>query len=478
MHIASIAFKSRATRALGDTQLQGVLKRYGSGFADKRGAARERFGAEAFEALRVASAAIRDRALENLDAWLLRFEAEATRRGTTVLWAEDAAAVNRLVLEICARHAVKKAIKSKSMVSEEAGLNTALEENGITPVETDLGEYIIQLAKEPPSHIIAPAIHKDKDQVSDLFAKHHGRPRLTDIEALTREARLMLRGHFLTADLGVSGGNFLVAETGSVAIVTNEGNGRMVTTVPRVHVAITGIEKVLPTLEDLSTLNRVLPRSATGQDISNYFSILTGPRREGDADGPEHMYVILVDGGRTELIGSELSEMLRCIRCGACMNHCPVYQTVGGHAYGWVYPGPMGSVLTPVFNGIENALDLPQASTLCGACHVACPVRIPLPELLRRLRERQVVARLRPWQERAGIAAWSFVAQRPRLYALATGIAARVLRFLGGASGRITRLPFAAGWTQMRDFPAPEGRTFRDLYAARKPRRTGQSLTR
>jgi L-lactate dehydrogenase complex protein LldF len=379
------------------------------------------------------------------------------------------------VLEICARHGVRKAVKSKSMLSEEADLNDALAANGVTPIETDLGEYIIQLAKEPPSHIIAPAIHKAKEEVSALFAREHARPRLDDIEELTHEARQMLRGHFLSAELGLSGGNFLVAETGSVVIVTNEGNGRMVTTVPRVHVAITGIEKVIPTLEDLATLNRVLPRSATGQEISNYFTIVTGPRRAGDPDGPEHMYVILVDGGRTEFIGGDMQEMLRCIRCGACMNHCPVYQTVGGHAYGWVYPGPMGSVLSPVFNGIENALDLPQASTLCGACHVACPVKIPLPDLLRTLREKQMERRLRPWSERAGFYAWGFVARRPRLYALATRIGVRILRMMGRMTGRISWLPVGSGWTKGRDMPAPEGRTFRELYAERRRTRSARA---
>ncbi len=468
MKSQSMHFKARAGNALADVRLQSALKRFGSGFAEKRAAARVAYGVESFETLRTASAAIRDRGLEQLDSWLLRFEAEATRSGTEVHWAESADEVRARVLEICARYGLKKAIKSKSMLSEEAGLNAALEASGMQVVETDLGEYIIQLAKEAPSHIIAPAIHKDLDQVADLFAEHHHRPRSTDIEKMTREARMMLREHFLSADLGISGGNFLVAETGSVALVTNEGNGRMVTTLPRVHVAITGIEKVIPTLEDLSTLNRVLPRSATGQDIENYFTIVTGPRRAGDADGPEHMIVILVDSGRSKLIGSELKDMLRCIRCGACMNHCPVYHTVGGHAYGWVYPGPMGSVLTPVYNGIENALDLPQAATLCGACEVACPVKIPLPELLRRLRERQMTQRLRPWTERLGFALWAYAARRPRLYALAASAAARLLRWMGGARGGITHLPLASGWTRGRDFPAPEGRTFRALYAARK----------
>ena len=475
MQVRSMHFKARAGNALADARLQANLRRFGSGFAEKRAAARAAYGAEAFETLRTACAEIRDRSIETLDGWLLRFEAEATRRGTRVLWAETTAEVRELVLEICRHHGVKKAIKSKSMVSEEAGLNDALEAAGVTPVETDLGEYIIQLAGEPPSHIIAPAIHKDLDQVAELFERHHASPRLTDPELLTREARAVLRRHFLDADLGISGGNFLVAETGSVALVTNEGNGRMVSTLPRVHVAITGIEKVIPTLEDLSTLNRVLPRSATGQEIENYFSILTGPRAEGDLDGPEHMYVILVDAGRTRFLGGDLQQMLRCIRCGACMNHCPVFQTIGGHAYGWVYPGPMGSVLTPVLNGLDQALDLPQAATLCGACEVACPVRIPLPELLRRLRERQMAQKLRPWTERAGFRAWAFVACRPRLYAFLTRIAARVLKLWGGKKRRISRLPLGgSGWTAGRDFPAPEGRTFRELYAARRAARSAR----
>jgi L-lactate dehydrogenase complex protein LldF len=472
MQTHSMHFKRRASEAIADARLQKNLRRFGSGFAEKRAAARAAYGAEAFEALRAASTVIRDRALVSLDAWLLRFEAEATRRGTQVLWAESAAEVREQVLAICRAHGLRKAIKSKSMVSEEAALNAALEANGVTPVETDLGEYIIQLAKEPPSHIIAPAIHKDLEQVAELFERHHGRARLDDPERLTREAREMLRAHFLDADLGISGGNFLIAETGSVALVTNEGNGRMVSTLPRVHIAITGIEKVIPTLEDLATLNRILPRSATGQEISNYVSLLTGPRAEDERDGPEHMYVILVDAGRTGLLGGDLQEMLRCIRCGACMNHCPVFQTVGGHAYGWVYPGPMGSVLTPVYQGIENALELPQASTLCGACSAACPVQIPLPELLRKLREKQMARRLRPWSERAGLRVWAFAATRPRLYALLARIGARALKAMGGRNGRIARLPLGGGWTRGRDFPAPEGRTFRELYAAR---RAGQS---
>jgi len=462
-------FKARAADALANSRLQASLRTFsGGGFAALRAKAVDAYGADDFEELRTAGAAIRDRGLANLDAWIERFEAEATRRGATVLFAQDGAEVRDLVLEIAARHGAKKAVKSKSMLSEEAGLNDALAAAGIEPIETDLGEYIIQLAKEPPSHIIAPALHKSKDEVSELFARAHGTPAKSDIAALTREAREVLRRHFLTADLGLSGGNFLIAETGSGVIVTNEGNGRMVTTLPQVHICITGIEKVIGTLEDFSALLRLLTRSATGQPISNYVSYFTGPRRAEDRDGPEHMYFILVDNGRTGLVGGDMQEMLRCIRCGACMNHCPVYRTVGGHTYGWVYPGPMGSILTPSYIGMENALELPHAATLCNQCGVVCPVRIPLADLLRKLREKQVERHMRPRAERFGLGAWAWVAQRPRLYALATRVAARALKWMGGRNGMISRLPFGSGWTSGREFPAAQGRTFRELYHARK----------
>ena len=467
-------FKARAAAALANETLQANLGKFQSaGFTALRARAVAEFGPALFETLRGEGAAVRDRGLETLDAWIGRFEAEAARRGATVLFAESGEDACELLLEICRRHGVRKAIKSKSMLSEEAGVNEALEAAGVTPIETDLGEYIIQLAQEPPSHIIAPALHKSKDEVAELFERHHHTPRKGDIAHMTREARDVLRGHFLSADLGISGGNFLIAETGSGVIVTNEGNGRMVTTLPRVHACITGIEKVLPTLEDFSTLLRLLTRSATGQPISNYVSLFTGPRRGPDRDGPEHMYFILVDAGRTNLVGSDMQEMLRCIRCGACMNHCPVYRAVGGHSYGWVYPGPMGSVLTPSYAGLENALDLPHAATLCGACSVACPVKIPLPDLLRKLREKQVDRGLRPWRERTAIRLWSWTARHPRWYVLATAVAARCLRILGGRNGMIGALPFGSEWTRGRFFPAPRsGRTFRALYAARAGRKS------
>ena len=475
MKAQSIHFRARAADAMANPVLQKNLERFASGGLGKlRADAVAAYGTQAFEELREASKAIRERSLTSLDVWIAQFEREASRRGATVLFAETVEDARDLVLEICAEHGIKKAVKSKSMLSEEVGLNEALAAAGVQPVETDLGEYIIQLAGEAPSHIIAPAVHKSRDQVSDLFEQHHGTPRTSDIPQLTREAREALRAHFLSGDLGISGGNFLIAETGSGIIVTNEGNGRMVTTLPRVHVCITGIEKVIPTLEDLSTLLRILPRSATGQAISNYASFFTGARAEGEVEGPEHMVFILVDGGRTNLIGTELQDMLRCIRCGACMNHCPVYRTVGGHSYGWVYPGPMGAVLTPAYVGLENALDLPQAATLCGACSVVCPVKIPLPDLMRTLREKQVDRGLRPRTERLGLRLWSWFAQRPRLYAMATRMAVWAMRLHADRNGMIYWMPFASGWTgsgkagEGRFLPAPAGRTFRDLYARRK----------
>jgi L-lactate dehydrogenase complex protein LldF len=459
-------FKAQASAAVRDARLQAKLASAKGLFVEGR---RRGIQDIDFEATRRAGEAIRDRVLRDLDLWLERFEQEATRRGATVLWARDGAEVCRLVVDIARRHGVKKAIKSKSMLSEEAGLNQALEAAGVQPVETDLGEYILQINdNEPPAHIIAPVIHKTKEEVAELFERVHHRPRKREIAEMTREAREMLRGHFLTADMGISGANFLVAETGSVALVTNEGNGRMVTTLPRVHVVIAGIEKVIPTLEDLATLMRLLPRSATGQAISNYFSLLTGTRAAGEADGPEHMYYVLVDNGRADLVGGEFQDMLRCIRCGACMNHCPVYQTVGGHAYGWVYFGPMGSVLTPLYAGLENAPDLPHAATLCNQCGVVCPVRIPLPELLRKLREKQVERGLSPWRERLALKLWAWTARRPALYGVAARLGARYLKWLAHGQDRIRVLGLAPAWTAGRDLPAPEGKTFRELYRARR----------
>ena len=467
MHVTAMHFKRKAAENLRNEKLQHALQRLQTKFVDGRAAAIAEL--PNFEEIRNTAADIREKVINNLDSYLLRFEQEATARGAVVHWAETTDEVNRIVVEIAAHHGVHKVVKSKSMVSEECGLNDALEREGLDVLETDLGEYILQLAHESPSHIVAPVVHKSKEEISDLFEEKHHRVRTTEIAELCREAREVLRPGFLSADMGISGANFIVAETGSVLIVTNEGNGRLTTTLPRVHVAITGIEKVVPTLEDVTTLLRLLPRSATGQSITNYVSILTGTKEKGESDGPEYFHIILLDNGRTSLLGTELQSMLRCIRCGACMNHCPVYQNIGGHAYGWVYPGPMGSVLTPIFVGLENALDLPNASTFCGECAVVCPVKIPLPDLLRLLRNRQVARHLRPWQERAALRLWSWMARNPVLYALGARFVARLLHVFGGSKKRLHYLLGASGWTKERDMPAPTGRTFRDLYKSGRP---------
>lgn len=464
MQIRSMHFKKKAAEELADEQLQINLQRVKPKFIGKRAEAMKDLD---FEGLRTAATEIRDRVLNNLDVYLEYFEKMAIANGATVHWAETADDVNRIVCEIAKKNSVTKVIKSKSMVSEESALNSALEAIDIKVVETDLGEYVAQLAKEPPFHLIAPVLQKSKEEVSALFEEHHHTAPKTSIPELCREAREVLRPHFLTADMGISGGNFFIAETGSVVIVTNEGNGRMTTTLPRIHVAISGIEKIVPTLEDVSVLLRLLPRSATGQPISNYVSMLTGTKGKNESDGPEQMHFILVDSGRTKLIGTDLQDALRCIRCGACMNHCPVYQNIGGHAYGWVYPGPIGSILTPTYIGLENAVDLPNAATFCNQCSVVCPVKIPLPDLMRKLREKQFERKLRSRYEHLALHIWSWITAHPVVYALVTSMLVRVLRILGGKKKLLHYLPFGTGWTKGRDMPAPSGKTFRELYKNR-----------
>lgn len=469
MQVNSMFFKQTASVKLNDAVLQTAMKKAKGKFVDGRAVSVATI--DNWEEIRTYAAAMRDRVIDNLDAYLLEFEKNAQRRGAVVHWAETAEEANAIIVEIARSNAVKTVTKSKSMVSEEVALNDALEAAGVAVMETDLGEYILQLAKEPPSHIVAPAVHKSKEQVAQLFVDHHHKPRLTDIPAMTREAREVLRGHFLGADMGISGANFVIAETGTTLTVTNEGNADMVTTIPRIHCVITGIEKVIPTLEDFATLIRLLPRSAIGQSIANYLTLTTGVKAPDEIEGPEQMHIVLVDAGRTKLVGGEMKDMLRCIRCGACMNHCPVYQNVGGHAYGWVYPGPMGSVLTPTYVGIENAGDLPNASTFCGECQVVCPVKIPLPDLMRKLREKQFDLKLRPWSERWAIKAWSFAVTRPGLYAFLSKAGARIASWIGGRDKLIHRLPGIDGWTDGRDVPAPQGKTFRELYAAQRGRK-------
>ena len=458
-------FKTRVDRALADEQLQHALKRLKSGFVEKRAQAVARM--PEFEQLRDAATSIKNHVLANLADYLEKFESKVIETGGQVHWCADAEAARNTVLRICRDANARIVTKGKSMIAEEIGLNAHLAAHGIEPVETDLGEYIIQLAGETPSHIIAPAVHKSRDQVSALFHRAHGTEPRQAPEDLVREARAVLRRKFLDADVGITGANMLVAETGSAVIVTNEGNGDLTQTLPRVHIVVASVEKIVPTLSDSATMLRVLTRSATGQETTVYTTFATGPRRPGDLDGPEAFHVILLDNGRSALLGGDFHEILRCIRCGACLGHCPIYATIGGHAYGSVYSGPMGAVLTPALWGIEKTVDLPYASTSCGRCENVCPVRIPLPMLMRHWRERSFSRRIEPRRQRAALRLWAWFASRPRIYRVATGLAARILNLVAGRRGSFTRLPLIGGWTEGRDMPAPEGNTFHRLWRRR-----------
>src|SRR5437762_8532818 len=425
MEPTSHSFPANARAGLADPILQTALGLARTGFPLRRQQAIARL--PEFEELREEGRAIKDHTLANLDFYLEFYEQNVTAAGGQVHWARTAEEARAAILDICRAAGAKIVTKGKSMVAEEIALNDHLEANGITPVETDLGEYTIQLRHEPPSHIIAPAIHLVKEQVAETFRAEHRsldpERLLVEPRQMCDEARAMLRPRFLAADVGITGANFLVAETGTSIIVTNEGNGDLTQTLPPVHIVLASIEKVVPTLEDVSQFLRVLARSATAQEMSVYTTLSTGPRRAGDPDGPAEYHVIILDNGRTAMLGGQFREMLRCIRCGACMNHCPVYAAVGGHTYGWVYPGPMGAVLTPSIVGIENSGHLPNASTFCGRCEEVCPVRIPLPSLMRHWREREFERHLLPATVRSGLAFWGYLAKRPRLYAVATSLA-------------------------------------------------------
>ena len=465
MRATSRNFVANSRRALKDATLQEALGRLAHGFPEKRRQAIARL--PEFDRLKQAGRDIKDHVLDQLDAYLELFEARVREQGGHVHWARDAAEARGIILGICRAAGARTMTKSKSMIGEEIAINEHLEAAGVTPVETDMGEYIIQLRSEPPSHLIAPAIHLSRGQVADTFRAGHADldpdRDLDGARELLDEARDKLRPKFIEADIGLTGANMLIAETGSVVIVTNEGNADLTQTLPRVHVVLASIEKVMPTLEDATVILRLLARSATGQEISVYTTFSSGPKRPADPDGPDEFHVVLLDNGRTAMLGGDFHDMLTCIRCGACLNHCPVYGAVGGHAYGWVYSGPMGAVLSPALIGIEAAGNLGHASTLCGRCQEVCPMGIPLPRMLRHWR------RLSSEKQGAGlmIRAWAFAARRPWLYRLVVDPAVAVLALLGRKKGRFSRLPLAAGWTDQRDLPAPEGGTFMSRWKSR-----------
>lgn len=421
------------------------------------------------KALRDHARAIRANTIARLDEHLLTFEQQAQANGSQVHWARDEAEARALVVQIARENGVQSVVKSKSMLSEEVKLNSALEEAGVQVVETDLGEYIVQLAGDHPSHIIAPVVHWRLQDVAELFHEHLDTALDADIPTLAGAARQTLRQAFIQADMGVSGANFAVAETGSIVLVTNEGNGRFVTTTPRIHVALVGIERLAPTLQDLGTLLQLLARSATGQSLSCYTSIITGPRRTPGEDGPEQVHIILVDNGRTNALDGELAEMLYCIRCGACLNVCPVYRNVGGHAYDSVYPGPMGIVVTPAIGGLETCPELPQASSLCGACTEACPVRIDIPRMLLKLRAESVDEGYAPRWLRWGLGLYGWAATHPSLFRLGARFGSLAQRLLPATARGWTKSmpgPLSA-WTDTRAFPPLAGRSFSERWQKR-----------
>ena len=468
MELTANRFNQSAVIALEDITLQSALDRATTNADSRRRAILDELDHTA--ALRQQGRASRLRALHDLPELLEQLEANISANGGHVLWAADAAEANQHVLDICHKHNLKRGVKSKSMATEEIGLLPFLEQHDIAMIETDLGEYIVQIDESHPSHIIMPVMHMTKEQIRDLFMEKLNMPPTDDAAEMTKFIRGHLRQEYLQADFGMSGGNFMIAETGTVVIVTNEGNGRLSTSIPPVHIAVVGIEKVIPTWEDFATLVQLLPRSGTGQRMTVYVNGFSGPARDGEPDGPQDFYLILLDNGRSDIYASDYTEALACIRCGACLNACPVYQNVGGHTYGWVYPGPIGAIVTPLMKGIENAVPLPFASSLCGACKQACPVDINIPDMLLSLRHDLQNQQEAIWQ--FGMKAYAFGFSHPLLYELGGKAAAAASKAVIDEIGvekpdgkKLDQLPPPlSGWTQNRDFPPFAPQSFHEWW--------------
>jgi L-lactate dehydrogenase complex protein LldF len=407
------------------------------------------------EDLRQRAYEARMRVIDDLEGHVARFRAAVEAQGGRTVLAPSGEEASAYVVEVCRRAGATLAAKSKSMLSEEIGLNAALQAAGVRAVETDLGEYLLQLAGEHPVHIVAPAIEKTKEDAAALLSRVEGGEVEPEIDAVLQAARRQLRETFLRAQVGITGANFAVCETGSIVLVTNEGNGRLVSALPRVHVALVGMERLVATLADLALLLRLLARSGTGQKLTTYTTLITGPRRPGEADGPEELHVVIVDNGRSRLVGTRYREMLACIRCGACLNVCPVYRKTGGAAYGPVYSGPMGAVLVPLLAGLDSAPDLPHASSLCAACTHACPVKIPLHQLLLELRRDLVERGVASPAERLAFLLWSLLWSSPAGYRLSTALAR-----LGQPLAR--HLGPGRAWGRGRELPRLAPRRYRD----------------
>ncbi len=434
-----------------------------------------------FERWREQAHQIKKHTLENLDYYIERLEEKVVANGGQLIFARDGGEVADFVIRLAKERNAHIVVKSKSMTTEEIDLNKHLEDEGIEAVETDLGEYIVQLAGERPSHIVAPALHKTRYQIADLFAEKLGVEREDVPEKQTLIARRVLREKFLAADIGITGANFVIAESGAIAIIENEGNARLCSTAPRVHIAIAGIEKLIPRAADLAVFLKVLGRSGTGQPLTVYTSLLAGPRRAGEPDGPEEFYLVLLDNGRTKLLADRAKrQSLFCIRCGACLNHCPVYRKIGGHNYPWVYSGPIGAIITPQYQGIHQAAWLPFASSLCGACAEVCPVKIDIPQILLDLRHEAVKAKVREDKarlERLAFRLWAWVMRRPKIYELASLFSSAVAT--EDRDGWLSRLPAAfnfgplRAWMNHRDLPVPPPQTFRQWWRSRRPAEGG-----
>jgi L-lactate dehydrogenase complex protein LldF len=452
-------FLGASTQALADPTLQQALVRLTDTLmaGNRRGYAALADSSD----LRDHAKRIKEHTLAHLDQYLEQLEASVQKLGGKVHWAASAEDGRRIVVDIAQNANCKHAVKSKSMTSEEIHLNPALEKAGIEVTETDFGEFILQVAGERPSHLVAPAVHHTRESVARILSQHLGEQLADDPQSLALTGRRVLREKFRRADLGITGVNFAVAETGTVALVTNEGNARLTTACPRVHVAIMGIEKVIPRFSDLPVFLKLLARAATGQTLSVYTTLITGPKQAGELDGPEEFHLVLLDNGRSKVLATPFRESLQCIRCGACLNACPVYRRIGGHAYGGVYSGPIGSILTPLYDSVAENLHLPHASSLCGACQSACPLKINIPRMLIGLRELQhkhMPSRTERWAYQI----WSMVLCRPWMYRWGLW-AARLLLRRKAKDGWLSHLSGpGANWTQIRDFPAPATKSFRD----------------
>jgi L-lactate dehydrogenase complex protein LldF len=470
-------FDENARHALADDQLRKALRHATGLFAERRLTAMA--SVADWEGLREQARAIKEETLARLDKYLEEFAGNAERRGAHVHWARDARHACEIVIRLAGERKARRIVKSKSMATEEIHLNDALQRAGIEPVETDLGEWIIQLARETPSHIVVPAIHKSRKQIAELFAEKVGIEPTEDVDKLTATARRVLRQRFAEADLGISGVNFGVAETGTILILENEGNVRLTTSLPRTHIAVMGIEKVIPRFADLEIFLKLLPRSGTGQNLTAYQSLITGAKRSAEDEGPEEVHIVLMDNGRSRMLSHPVTrQSLACIRCGACLNACPVYQQVGGHAYASVYPGPIGAVITPQLTGLTKASQLPFASSLCGACREVCPVKIDIPELLLHLRAEITEASgveenqmKRSFGERLAFRVFAYVMSHTSLYNLSMR-AARLLQRVVARDGRIGDVSSLAGemapllgaWTRWRDARQIAPRSFREQW--------------